>query len=120
MARVAMETIYLRKLLADIDGKLTHPSLLFCDNKGALDLVKNNVHHKRTKHIDRRHFFIRELVENHVVRVPYVSTDDNLADMFTKVLDRLPFEKFRRLVMNVLVSGVQYLAPRGKQPRSER
>ena len=55
-------------------------------------------------------------IEGHL-RLEKVGTDDNLADMFTKVLDRVPFEKFRRLVMNVLATGVQYLAPRGKRPR---
>ena len=53
------------------------------------------------------------------IAVTKVDTSDNLADMFTKVLDRAPFEKFRRLVMNVLLNGIQYLAPRGKRPRSE-
>ena len=57
-------------------------------------------------------------IEGHL-RLEKVGTDENLADVFTKVLDRIPFEKFRRLVMNVLLGGVQYLAPRGKRPRSE-
>ena len=63
--------------------------------------------------------YLREReIEGHL-RLEKVGTDDNLADMFTKVLDRAPFEKFRRVVMNVLLNGIQYLAPRGKRPRSE-
>ena len=40
----------------------------------------------RTKHIDRRHFFVRECVENMQLRVPFVGTADNAADFFTKPL----------------------------------
>ena len=43
--------------------------------------------HQRTKHIERRHFFVREVVENEKIRVPFVKTVDNLADFFTKPLD---------------------------------
>ena len=37
---------------------------LYVDNRGAIDLAYNPEHHQRTKHIDRRHFYVRELVEN--------------------------------------------------------
>ena len=78
MARVAAETVFLRKLLADLDGPLKHPSLIFCDNKGALDLVKNNVHHKRTKHIDLRYFYCRDKHEDGAIRAARVPIAHNL------------------------------------------
>ena len=61
------------------------PIDLYVDNQAARDLAYNPEHHKRTKQIDRRHaslsiFFVRELVENHILRVPYVATAENLAD----------------------------------------
>ena len=50
-----------------------------------------------TRHITRRELIVREReIEGHL-RLEKVGTDDNLADMFTKVLDRVPFDKFRRL-----------------------
>ena len=53
--------------------------LLGMDNKSAIDLSYNPEHHARTKHIDRRHYFIRECVEEGRLRVPFVATADNMA-----------------------------------------
>ena len=94
-------------------------TVMKCDAQNVLTISSNLVSSKNTRHITRRELIVREReIEGHL-RLEKVGTDDNLADMFTKVLDRAPFEKFRRLVMNVLLNGIQYLAPRGKRPRSE-
>ena len=52
------------------------------------------------KHIERRHFFVREAVENLQVNVPYVNTAHNLADFFTKALPPKVFEPLRNTIMN--------------------
>lgn len=49
---------------------------LFVDNKSAIDIFKNPVQHSRIKHIDIRHHFIRQLVEENVVSLDYVNTED--------------------------------------------
>nr|GFA64198.1 retrovirus-related Pol polyprotein from transposon TNT 1-94 [Tanacetum cinerariifolium] len=59
---------------------------LYCDNRSAIALCCNNVQHSRSKHIDIRHHFIREQVETGVVELYFVSTDYQLADIFTKAL----------------------------------
>ncbi|GJS73806.1 hypothetical protein Tco_0706647 [Tanacetum coccineum] len=61
---------------------------LYCDNKSAITLCCNNVQHSRSKHIDIRHYFIREQAENGVVELYFVTTDYHLADIFTKALPR--------------------------------
>ena len=66
----------------------------------ARDLAYNPEHHSKTKHIDRRHFFVRELVEQQRIVVPYVATDDNLADFFTKPLMAKKFFAMRDKIMN--------------------
>ena len=71
------------------------------DNTGARDLAYNPEHHERTKHIDRRHFFVRELVERQTIEVPYVNTVDNLADFFTKPLPPNTFTSLRDAIMNI-------------------
>ena len=53
------------------------------------------------KHVERRHFFVRELVEEHKIRVPFVNSSDNLADFFTKVIEGPQFFVLRDLIMNV-------------------
>nr|GEU35084.1 retrovirus-related Pol polyprotein from transposon TNT 1-94 [Tanacetum cinerariifolium] len=65
---------------------------LYCDSRGAIALCCNNVQHSRSKHIDIRHHFIREQVERGVVELYFVTTDYQLANIFTKALPRQRFE----------------------------
>ena len=65
---------------------------LYCDNKSAIALSCNNVQHSRAKHIDIRHHFIREQVENEVVELYFVETKYQLADILTKALPRERFQ----------------------------
>ncbi|GJT07958.1 retrovirus-related pol polyprotein from transposon TNT 1-94 [Tanacetum coccineum] len=65
---------------------------LYYDNKSAIALCCNNVQHSRSKHIDIRHHFIREQVENRVVELYFVETNYQLADILTKALPRERFE----------------------------
>ncbi|KAH8241720.1 hypothetical protein KR032_007137 [Drosophila birchii] len=60
--------------------------VIFNDNQGAGELTRNPVFHNRTKHVDIRHHFIRELVENNEVVVKYIPTDKMRADVLTKGL----------------------------------
>ena len=70
------------------------------DNQAAIAISYNPELHSRTKHIDRRHFYVREVVEELRIVVPYVPTDANVADFFTKALPADKFLKFRQIVMN--------------------
>ena len=56
---------------------------------------------KILQNIERRHFYVRELVEQLRITVPYVSTVDNLADFFTKALPPAQFRAMRDVIMNV-------------------
>jgi len=68
---------------------------LSCDNLSAINISKNPIQHSRTKHIDIRHHFIRDLVEKKIVTLEHVATQEQLADIFTKALDVKQFEKLR-------------------------
>ncbi|GKD00766.1 hypothetical protein Tco_1171040 [Tanacetum coccineum] len=61
---------------------------MYCDNKNVIGLCYNNVQHSRSKHIDIRYHFIKEQVENGVVELYFISTEYQLADIFTKALCR--------------------------------
>ncbi|GKB80667.1 hypothetical protein Tco_0947562 [Tanacetum coccineum] len=61
---------------------------LYCDNKSDIALCCNNVQHSRSKHIDIKHHFIKEQVENGVVELYSIRTENQLADIFSKTLAR--------------------------------
>ncbi|GJV90565.1 putative ribonuclease H-like domain-containing protein [Tanacetum coccineum] len=79
---------------------------LYYDNQSAIALCCNNVQHSRSKHIDIRHHFIKEQVENRVVEVYFVETKYQLTDIFTKALPRERFE----LILTLL--GMKQLSPK--------
>ena len=68
---------------------------LYCDNLSTINISKNPIQHSRTKHIDIRHHFIRDLVEEKVIKLEHVATELQLADIFTKALDANQFENLR-------------------------
>jgi len=61
----------------------------------------NPEHHARTKHIERRHYFVRERVESLEISVPFVRSEHNMADFFTKPLTASTFFRMRNVIMNV-------------------
>ena len=66
-----------------------------CDNTSAINLSKNPVQHARTKHIEIRHHFLRDNLEKKLVEMKFIGTSDKIADIFTKALNREPFESLR-------------------------
>ena len=74
---------------------ITAPVLIYEDNQSTTKLVDNPVFHKRSKHVDIKYHFIRELVENRTLQIQYVSTKDNIADIFTKPLSFSSFTALR-------------------------
>ncbi len=96
----AKEALYLKQHLEELGLHDGSPMVLGSDNSAAIALAYNPEHHDRVKHIERRHFFIRETVENEKLVVPYVPTAKNLADFFTKALPPRKFKAMRNEIMN--------------------
>ena len=69
---------------------------IYCDNTSAINLSKNPVHHSRTKHIEVRHHFLRDHVAKNNIKLEFIPTTDQLADILTKPLDEAQFVKIRR------------------------
>jgi hypothetical protein len=68
------------------------------DNQSAIALSKNLVLHDRSKHIDMKFHFLRECVDGGAVRLAFVSTQGQLADIMTKVLGKAKFQELRELI----------------------
>ena len=89
------------RLLGELGFDTSDAIKLYVDNKAAIDLAYNPEHHERSKHIARRHFFVREKVEDGDIVVPFVKSTENLADFFTKALPPKVFFAMRDQIMNI-------------------
>jgi hypothetical protein len=93
------EVTYLRQLLKELQLAQEEPTTIYEDNQGAIALANNPIHHARTKHIDVKYHFIREQVQLGSVKLQYVPTADQVADLLTKPLGKPKFIRFRTILL---------------------
>ena len=86
------EWIWLSTLLGEI-GVLAVPFTIFEENIPCIRIAEEPREHKRTKHIDVKYMFIRELVKQKKINLKYVPTDSQLADILTKPLPKQKFQE---------------------------
>jgi hypothetical protein len=96
LSAASQESVWLRYHLSALDLHSNDPTTIFEDNQGTIELVKSTKHHDRTKHIDIKHHYIRELVKSNQIEIKYKRTSDMTADILTKGLGEIKFTKFRK------------------------
>jgi hypothetical protein len=84
LAAACQEVKWLRQLLTELGFGPTGETIIYEDNQACIKLSENPHAHGRTKHIDVRHHFIRELIAQGEVKIEYVPSKSNIADIFTK------------------------------------
>jgi hypothetical protein len=78
---------------------------LMCDNTSAISIAKNSVFHKRMKLLEVRHHFLRDHVEKSDIKMRYIDTEKQLADIFTKPLNASHFAAlWGKLVFAILMT----------------
>jgi hypothetical protein len=94
----ACEAVWFAGLLTEILGESGRPPLLKFDNKFGIDLIRNLVHHGRSKHIRIRYHFVRECAAERRIKILFVGTSDQLADILTKPLPRIRFLEMKEKI----------------------
>lgn len=90
LTQSAKEAIYLRNFLKELElKKETDKITIYNDNQSAIKLVKNNVYHSRSKHIDIQYHFVREVYEQGVINICYIPSEKMMADALTKSLFKI-------------------------------
>lgn len=91
ISEVSREIIYVKRLLNHMQfySPVENPVLVNCDNQSAIELAKNVVFHKRSKHIDIKYHFTRELLDKSEIKIVYVNTDSMLSHIFTKTVPKI-------------------------------
>ncbi len=96
LSSAAQQAIWLRRLLTELGMDNSHPTPIWEDNQGAICLLNNPVAHKKSKHIQIRHHYIREWVADKSIELHYVPTSDMTADLLTKALPKQAFQRLRK------------------------
>ena len=106
--------IWINRFMCELSGCVEKRFDLCIDNKSAIEISRNHVHHGRTKHIEVRFPFIRKCVEDGKVNLRYVQTEDQVADLFTKSLGISKFCEFRK---EIGIARVRRSSDQGRDSR---
>ena len=94
-ASCACQGVWLRRILEKLGHDQSLSTVIYCDNSSAIKLSRNPVLHGRSKHIDVRFHFLRELTRDGVVELVHCSTQEQVANIMTKPLELEAFLKLR-------------------------
>ena len=97
LSAAAQEAIWLQQLTSELLNDNIQEMTIFEDNQSTICLAKNQHIHGRTKHIDIKYHFIRDMVEAGRIKLTYCASENMIADMLTKGLHVKQFEKLRGL-----------------------
>ena len=97
MVEAAKEGIWITKLLEKIMKHTYFPFTLYCDNSSAIYLSKGSFLHRKTKHMEIRYYFLKNVKDKVLVR--YLPSEENLADGLSKPLSGKKVQSFQKKVL---------------------
>jgi hypothetical protein len=102
VVKLVQEAIYFQQLINELFPNSIQHFKSYCDNKSAISLANNSTDHGRSKHIDIKYHFIRELIKKKTLQLEYIDSENQTADIFTKGLNR---EKLNRHRLQLKIEG---------------
>lgn len=96
IAKRITEILWIHKLMNELGFPQKTACKLFCDNKAAIKISENPVQHDRTKHVEIDRHFIKDKLEDKTIKLPFVRSKDQLADILTKAINTKAFEETLR------------------------
>ena len=88
----------MHQLCDELNQKQVFPTKIYCDNKTAISLTKNHVFHGRSKHIDIKFHYIRDLVKGREIELKFCKLEDQVADILTKSLKAEIFHNLKKKI----------------------
>ena len=98
LAKAAQQSIWLQRLLMDMNKNSVDPMTIFEDNQSTIPMTKNPQHHGKAKHIDIKFYYIREMITMNKIELKYCKSDEMIADILTKEIGRIQFAKLRSMI----------------------
>ncbi|GJW51621.1 putative RNA-directed DNA polymerase [Tanacetum coccineum] len=93
IAKGLAEALWIRKLVSEIGFPPKESIWIMSDNKAAIQISENPVQHDRTKHVEVDRHFIKEKLETGIIKLPFVKSEDQLADILTKAVGMVILHK---------------------------
>ena len=101
LKNMGRDVVWLRRLLSELGFLEDHPTVVFEDNKPCIDWCNSDSMHKATRHIHVSYHYIKELIREKLVTMQHISSEFQLADIFTKALPKTLFDNhFKNLNLN--------------------
>ena len=98
LAKAAQESIWLQRLLMDMNENSVDAMTIFEDNQSTIAMTKNSQHHGKAKNIDIKFHYIREMVPMNKIELKYCKSDEMIADILTKGVGKTQFAKLRSMI----------------------
>ena len=101
ITKLTQEALYFQQLINELQPESIKQFKIYCDNKSAINLATNSNDHGRSKHIDIKMSFVRDYIKAKTLRLEYLETTNQTADIFTKPLPKEKFLK-HKCELNIL------------------
>lgn len=95
---ITCQVVWIRRLLEDLKLKQNEASVIFCNTKSAIAFSKNLVPQGRTKHVETKYHFIREMVANNIVELQIINNEEQPTYILTKAVIEAKSIKFRSMM----------------------
>ena len=100
LSEISTEILFVRDVLVFMGIQIEYPIIVHVDNTGAIFLANNKTLGQRTKHIQTHYHFTKEYVQDGILKIVYISSENNNADIFTKNTDEKTFWRHTKKFMN--------------------
>jgi transposase InsO family protein len=92
---ITKEIMWIKMILEELNFKVITPIIIYVDNQSSIKISENDISHERTKHIDIKHYFVKDAIQQKIIQLKWISTHQQLADIFTKSLPSPTFTSLR-------------------------
>jgi hypothetical protein len=97
LSTATQDVVWLRRLQQELGVHMEKPTIIMEDNQGATAIAQDPVNHSKTN-IDIRHHYVREAIQDGIITREYCSKTEMVADLLTKPLPKVQFQKLRELM----------------------
>jgi hypothetical protein len=105
MSEAVNEVKFIYYLLRDIGIEVELPIIVKTDNVGAMFMAQNNSSDVRTRHVDTRYHFVRENLDDGIIKIEFIKSDENQSDIFTKNFTQEIYERQVKKFLEEYIEG---------------